>query len=385
MSDESDEKRGEEPFSPEPSPDEKSQRSPEAVPLEETPVQGLIDVIERHETHHAVLKRRVSAVQGVAALLLFGLIIVSTLWLRERRQRFPALSPGEYLGQIYGISENEPNEGIRLYVDRDPGRDDLLFVLLAPGWEPKYVQTVAEGEDQNNAEWLLPVTVAESKGKLKFIGQMTADGEFTGSVYDIENGKEGSWGLRRISESLSKAIAIDVVDTRLWLMLRSELRGLDAEIDKARTIVPEQRREIEKLTNFITEKSQLKTNADQKYEAEQAASRKISADFQKKHEEVDKLRKQIDLSQKLTGMGKLVALSRESLDRENRWLQSMLRSSVGDDSSELDEAVKRGERILDLRRQIEIENEKIYSLLHPADAVQEENMPAEPAELEPVE
>mgnify|MGYP005715055835 FL=1 len=66
----------------------------------------------------------------------------------------------------------------------------------------------------------------------------------------------------------------------------------------------------------------------------------------------------------MTGLGKLVALSRESIDRERRWYESMYKTMVSDQSREFARAVERSEMVLDIRRRIALERDRIYSLVN---------------------
>jgi hypothetical protein len=69
-------------------------------------------------------------------------------------------------------------------------------------------------------------------------------------------------------------------------------------------------------------------------------------------------------------MGRLVSLSRESLDRENRWIESNLRASSATETSaasvrasqELEQEIARGERVMQLKEQIRQQRERILAL-----------------------
>ena len=88
-----------------------------------------------------------------------------------------------------------------------------------------------------------------------------------------------------------------------------------------------------------------------------------------------KLDRQVELAYRVTGMGRLVSLARESLEREGRWQESMLRVGSADIPPEVLEQSAKAERILEIKRLIDSENTRIYDLLHP-----QEDIPQTPPE-----
>jgi hypothetical protein len=152
------------------------------------------------------------------------------------------------------------------------------------------------------------------------------------------------------------------VEIQLWLRLKAELADVDEQIQAAEAKVPEQRKEIEKLTEFITEGNNLRARADEKYRNVRAELDRRKEVLKAKQAEAKDLEKKIVLSHSVTPMGKLVSLSRASLEREARWIDSLLRTGPVETNEDLDLAVDRGKSVLSLKGQIEQERERIYNL-----------------------
>jgi hypothetical protein len=297
----------------------------------------------------------------IAVLALLSLFVVSTLLWLEMKSRFPVLEPGAYFGTISGILEKE-HESLHFYVERPPQGDDLFFCILRPGWKPQMVSAmVRSGSPESN--WLLPVTVINDEAKLKFIGARAGPGEYTGNVSDAQHKTEGTWTLNRI-DNLSSAAATDsdAEDLKLWLRARADLADIDRAIAEAEQKVPEQKADIEKLQEFISERGKAQASSDAKYKTAQDELALTKAIFVERREKLQKLQERIEISQRSSAGGKLVMLARESLERDARWAESMLRTSGTETVAGLDLAVEQGQKILALKREIELEKNTMFRL-----------------------
>lgn len=296
----------------------------------------------------------------VAVLALISLLIVSTLLWLEIKRRFPMLEPGGYFGVIQGAFPDQ-DEQLRFYVERPPEGDDLFFCILKDGWKPQIVSAVMRSGDSDNG-WLLPVTVVGERAKLKFIGARTGPGSYRGSVTNLADAAEGAWTLDAVKDSPSVMSPNDVDDLRLWLRKRAELAEVEAAIREAEARVPQQKADIEKLTEFISERGQVQASADAKFRSAKDELAHTKRELEERQDRLRKLQERIEISQRVSPSGKLAMLSRESLERDARWAESILRTSGAETVAGLDVAVERGEKVIALKREIEFEKNSIFRL-----------------------
>lgn len=296
----------------------------------------------------------------VAVLALLSLLIVSTLLWLEIKRRFPVLEPGGYFGVIHGVL-NEQNEPLRFYVERAPQGDDLFFCVLRDGWKPQIVSAVMRSGGSDNG-WLLPVTVVGERSKLKFIGTRTGPGAYRGTVSDLTSDVDGTWTLEAVEDVSASSSSSDEEDLRLWLRKRAELADVEANIKEAEARVPQQKADIEKLTEFISERGQVQASADAKFRSAKDELVQTKRELEERQDKLRKLQERIEISQRVSPSGKLSMLARESLERDARWAETILRTSGAETVAGLDVAVERGEKIAALKREIEFEKNSIFRL-----------------------
>lgn len=297
---------------------------------------------------------------GVIACLILSITALALL--RDSTpQSFPKMSPGRYLGVIRGTY----SAAVPIYVEVAEANNSIFFIVLRVGFLPQTIIPQNQAPSSGSDTAYLPITLEGANSKLKFIGESASGAGYSGLVYELIGGSEGTWELHPVSDSGEAEDASEVADIRLWLLLRGELADVDQKISKVQARIPETESEVLKLTQFITDDRSLKDNAGRKLALEREALSRLRTQLKNQQEEVAKLERQVDLSHRVTAMGKLVSLSRESLEREGRWISSALRVGTGDLAPELEEAAIRGEKILELKRRIEAENAKIYAILNP--------------------
>jgi hypothetical protein len=318
--------------------------------------------------------KNVALTLGAFSLVL--LVVVSWLLWFEMSKRFPNLDAGSYAGAIQGIFPGESEGQGVFYVERKPNSDKLLFVLFRQDWQPQVVTSASSGNDSKDGEWLLPISINGPDAKLRFIGSKEGAGEFGGKVVNLNNGTQGSWNIKQIVQE-SPAAAEAASEIQAWLQKRSELEDIDNRIARAEAEIPRQRAEINKLTDFITEGSKLKSRAQQKLDESRQELTRREASLKSRREEARNLEQQFDLSHRVRGLGKLVSLGRESLEREAHWVSSMMDSDLQNVPPDLEVAVDKSKKIIELKRELAEERARIDRLEHAA-AEQEE--PAEEVE-----
>ncbi len=297
-----------------------------------------------------VTSRTVPNVVAIGALLLLAAVSF-LLWL-EMRKRFPAIEPASYFGTIDGVFAGADTAPTRLYIERQSGGEDIVVVVVRAGWVPQVVSAVARNGRSGASDWIMPLTVSGPDGTLSLIGTRSGPGEYVGGVVNVDTGKEGQWRITTISRESTASVG-DPVDTKLWLSLKHELSEIEDQIRETERKIPAQKNEIDKLTGFINEGERLKSSADEKFIQVKDQLKEVQSELNRAQEEARKLDAQLELAQRFTGMGRLVSLSRETLERDGRWLDSMLRGDVVSSETEVDRAVARAEAIVRTKRQIE--------------------------------
>lgn len=292
-------------------------------------------------------------------LFTFALLAGTTvLFWSESVQSFPHVPPGSYIGSFKVANGAEEEEETRFYLQSDDQQKELLVVVLKAGWQPQKIG-FASFAGNASGDALQPLILKGPEGEFRLSGEKLADGKFGGRAEDLSKGAQAQWSLVQLQETAPDETSPEMVDTRLWLLLKAELADVDARIAQTEALLPTQEAEIDELGKYITEGRQLKNNADNKFQLAKEQLAKSRAALSAKRAEAEKLAKQFELSQKVTPMGKLVALSRESLEREGRWIESMRKTNPNMPSPTVDAGLERARMILDLRREIEQEHAKI--------------------------
>lgn len=293
-------------------------------------------------------ERRRLLVVIIALLLAAG----GVLYFRATGDTFPDLPPGTYTGVI----ENLHASPVLIFIDRRGLDSDLLVWLLKPGSEAQ----LAKGNSlAGKSGFSSPLHLNDGNDELVLSGSQIRDTVFSGRAFRMGQERPGSWRLSRMEQ---QSVSGPEGNEKLWLLLKADLEDIEKKVKEAEHKLPEQKKEIDRLQDFIVSKEGLRANADRKYIEEKAKAEALTRSLTEKQEAVEKLEKRVDLAYRVTDMGKLVSLSRESMGRDELWLRSMLGNLVEEASPELNEAYEKAQRILALQEQIASEQEHIDTL-----------------------
>jgi len=312
-----------------------------------------------------VVSRRWFPYSVAALAFCLFVAVVASLWF-EKQERFPILPPGSYIGTISGIFREEPKP-VRFYVEALPQSDEVFFVLIKEAWMPQRVSLGSRGQAHNAAEWVFPLVARGPDRTLKLSGTKTESGYFSGAVSEIPGGGRGAWWLTPIRDQSSSVSEEEASSIRLWLTYKAELEDLEASIAEAQKRGPELKAEVDKLTDFITEGETLRQRADSKFTQVRGDLQQAREGLKKKREEARRLESRVELSQRVTAMGKLVSLARESLDREGRWLDSMLAAAP----DEPQEKASGESETAKLRKAIALEQERLDRIVSPREYLED--------------
>ena len=298
---------------------------------------------------------------GIAATVLIILAALSCLFFRDVKKRFPFIPPGAYLGAMNWDLSGSANRPLRFYLESEAQGEAFLVVVFRKNWAPLHITSVVSASSQRGARQLIPLVLSGPDGRWELTGKQIDADRFAGELKDLDDGQAGNWTLGSIVRA-EPADSVASSDLRLRLLLKSELGNIEQMIKKAEKDVLAQREEIEKLTELLVEGEKLKGKANEKYKAAVAQLNEQELTRAARQEAARKLEASFDISQRVTPMGKLAVLSRESLEREWRWVDSMLRSHVEERSDEFSRAVENGARVSQLREAIALEQARIDQL-----------------------
>jgi hypothetical protein len=299
--------------------------------------------------------RRKRMAYTIGGGLVVALVVLGYLLQSEWQKRFPLLPPGTYGGYVQGANTKAP-----FLVQHRADTQELTVLVFLP--EAVVSTVVGTPSGSAGGDTILPISIIYKGSSVTFAGAAEGtdsfSGEFSGTLF--QGAKGGRWTLQKRAEPRTLEPS-QHTDVALWLSLRNELEGVKRQITQAELRVPIQRAEIEKLTLFVTEGERLKSRAQEKYSLVKEELTSLQKLLTEQQAEAKRLQEALFVNQKVSGMGKLVSLARDSLEREARWIDSMVR--VVTPPADLDEAVAQAERVMATKREIAKERKRIDALL----------------------
>ncbi len=283
----------------------------------------------------------------VVSILVFLCIMLTQILLNfMRSDAFPKLPPGRYAGQFTGLADFSGARDWILTLSDDYKKLEAIFLgsdgAGLPAQRNGSGYLVIEGSEKNLILKGTSLSGLEARGELQIEGAR----------------RSGEWTLKPLS------IADFSADQsfRHWLQLRAEIDKVNDDLGAAEQLVPAQKTEIEELAHMVTDEVALKDlgqkrskELQQRLAANETALNKAKAD-------VANGETQLRLAQKVTAKGKLVALARDSLERETRWARSAMAGSLGGNSVDIESAVKKAQEITALKQALEDESVGVQEL-----------------------
>jgi hypothetical protein len=294
---------------------------------------------------------------GIASLALVALLVVSALLWRERTNRFPIIPPGTYLGVVSGILPDR--EEVSLIAYRAPEANNFILALAHPEFP---LQVIVGTDAELGAESAPPVIIEGSAGNLKFTGARSGEGSFEGKATNLVSGIDGIWSLD-LSQGEGSIAQRDQENLKLTLKIKEEIENTRAAIQQRELQIPEQQREIERISEMLSEGEKLKTSAAEKLVVVQKELELAHAELRTKQDQAKRLEEKLKLSQQVTAAGRIVSLSRQVAEREGRWAESMMRSQSDPGSPEVHGLISTGARVLELQEAIASEKARINQLI----------------------
>jgi hypothetical protein len=291
-------------------------------------------------------------------IVLIGIIIIVMFLWTGARTGFPKIAAGSYVGSISIPDAKQIPSTFKFYVERSPADEELLFIVLREGWLPQKVLPAT----QSGYDMSFPVTISGIDGSIRLEGRQVAVGQYAGKVIYIDSGRVGTWTISPVTVEPKDSADIDSKQVRDWLVLKAGLVDAVARYESLSQNMAKQKAEIDSLSGYVTEGGDLKARAAKKLDGikrEQSDARQL---LERKQKEAKELEDRIEIAESVTRMGRLVSLSRESLERESRWADSMLRS-IGDYSvSDSGPGPDQTDPSAKIKQSIDLERERISRL-----------------------
>lgn len=278
--------------------------------------------------------RRLVSVLFVVTLL--ALVVGGYLFFNEYTRVFPQLQVGMYAGTL---TSSDGGDSVPMLVDVRPGGSEV-FVSIGDDQIPAQRVLIAEPSSGTR----LPLILTGEERRLRLTGDDNSHGHFSGEFVDPISSKNGTWLLHRVSVSELKAeekqalaswtgvwVAQDAIAARV-----NELKRSIAQAD-ARLVVARQ---------SANEAARIRTQEKIPSESPSVSESKNKPD------ELLALVQSFEVGQKVSPTGRLVALSRESIQRDAAWIENALHLAAPEVSGDFEAQYERALRVKALQDQI---------------------------------
>ena len=284
---------------------------------------------------------------GIVALVVGGFMLV-----REFNRGFPQLRPGIYAGTL--VSEGD-GKALPWWVEASVGNPDI-FVSIGVDGVPAQRGVIVEPSSRTR----LPLIVSGEERRFRITGREDEEGSYEGDYADPITSDRGRWKLQRVEVGgLEKAERDDLVD---WVTTWQALRAVEVKIEEVKEGFDTVEGRIEKLHRYAVEGDSLQKAADSRLSSTASSLDDISKNNAAKRGELDELLRNIDISKRVSPEGRLVELSRESIQREGRWIERALQLSAPEMSGGFEQDYERALKVKALQDQIDDERGLIQNL-----------------------
>ena len=284
--------------------------------------------------------RRVLTVLFFATLI--ALVVEGAMFFREYNRVFPELPPGFYGGMIVAAQKKE---GVPWTVEVRPEGSE---VYVSIGEEDIPAQRALVVEPSSGTR--LPLIVSGEGRRLRITGVRQEEGRFKGEYSDPISAEKGDWTLERFAfpdlslEAKTALIAwgsawgVSFATSNAIQELQSKIGVTNAQLLKARE---------------VSAKSEgLRALLPSSDVGREGAHDQTARELNSKRSELDSLIQNLDVSNKVSPAGRLVALSRESIQRDAAWIENALHLTAPEESADFDEKHERARRVKTLQDQI---------------------------------
>jgi hypothetical protein len=269
---------------------------------------------------------------------------------RRYTAAFPDLSPGVYVGVLQPSTSS--HTAIPWLVARFPGEQSLA---VSVGDVRFPAQRVAPVDPLGKTRQ--PLVVGESGVRLRLTGASDESGGYEGKYLNPITQEQGAWTLTKVRTE-EPPLSTEQGLVR-WFALWQEIERIELEIQGAQAKADQQRVSIDNLHRHVSDEEVLRKTADIRLGRSDSELEGARSELQLRQQQLDKVIRDFDLSQRISQEGKLVFLARETIQRESRWIELSLKLLAPETSLGFDQALARAERVQTLKRQIRREREAV--------------------------
>lgn len=306
-------------------------------------------------------KRRRSNVLSVFGIL-FVLLVASWILIREDAG-FPKLAPGLYFGYLE-LLDSGATDGVRPenFLLLSTESEDFFIAVPDSAWGSGVVAYHAFDNEDAEVDRVKPLAIQNSFGRVQLSGVLAGAGLYQGQVEYLDKNIKSSWELRSVAVQAQRlgGLSAEALQERASIFQR--YRKLEAQRKQMKAKRDKQLKEIETLNNFITNPESLKERAADRFTKVQRQYADLKEAVDALMNQASKLESQVALAQRVTQQGTLVSLARESLERESRWVESMLRSDRQGNQRGFREGLAHAEQVLRLQADIAKKREELARL-----------------------
>jgi hypothetical protein len=281
---------------------------------------------------------------------LIGVIVVGVglplvawaLFLRGESGAFPLLLDGTYVG-TFGVEG-----GATRYpwsVVKEPNGQSLAVFVGD-------VRIPAQRIDARDpsGKTRLPLIVGTTETRLRFTGKELAQGEYGGDFINPISNERGTWMLRKVpSDPIATALEDDL---SRWYALWHELESLEDDIQKAQAKADQHRSAVDSLNSYVLDGDTLKKTANERLGRAGSEIESMRVELAEQRQLLDQKIRDFELSQRISPEGALVFLSRQTIQRESRWIELTLQLLSPESSPGFQQAIEKARRVKNLKRQI---------------------------------
>ena len=112
---------------------------------------------------------------------------------------------------------------------------------------------------------------------------------------------------------------------------------------------------VENLHRIVSDEDTLRKTADVRLGRADSQLDAAVEELRARQQQLDRKLRDFDLAQRVSKEGRLVFLSRETIQRESRWIELTLQLLAPETSVGFDQALERAERVRALKQQIDKE------------------------------
>lgn len=271
---------------------------------------------------------------------------------------FPALPPGLYYGSV------RLAEGRRVLpwiIERKEGEGEVSVIVGDSRYNAQRVP-LTDVSGANRA----PLIVTGEDTRLRCSGRDGNVDDLEGSCIDAVTGEKGIWRLKRAS--LPTQVSADVQSELLsWADIRRELDRTEEELELLRRKSDSQQASIDTFQRYVFADDALKQKAESRLGSTSSAIQELRSQAEALRAQLDESLRTLETAERLSPAGSLVLRSRESIERESRWVELTLRLLAPETSPGFAQALERAERVKALQDKIAAERRRIRELENAGD------------------